>query len=221
MDEWFDGSVLNVAGAPPGDCAVGHLAEGTWSAGQVRSGRVLCYQKRGASSIEWTDERFLVLGHASRDDLGDLELLRWWLVEAGPWLQEGERRDADAPIDPLPEGTFRRRVTQEDFEELQALTGGVLHSWIGTWTLRVGDGEYQVNSPDPVFDDRGFYVYGKEGNVAIYTTNEPACEGDPEVVTWSIQDGLLDLSRAVHAPDCGGIQTDPPPWELHSWRQVA
>jgi len=98
MDAAFQ---LNANGtaAPDGECALEHLAVGTYTVGGQPAGRVLCYtvvfafsSTPGQSHIEWTDENTSIYGHAVRHDSGDLDLYEWWLSSSGPVSPEGGPR---------------------------------------------------------------------------------------------------------------------------------
>jgi hypothetical protein len=82
-------------GISGGDCADEVEGDGLYSVGGERAGSVLCYREDGGDSpisvVAWTDDRYRVFAVASRPDLADLTLLRWWRpkrdrIRGTPWF---------------------------------------------------------------------------------------------------------------------------------------
>ena len=219
MNDWFDGSSIG-ADAQQGDCATDQIAEDVWSVQQVRHGRVVCYQKRSdnESWIEWTDERFLVLGRASRPDLGDLDLYRWWASRAGPWEHDGEQRDT-VPTNRLPDGGWTLTVTKRDFNRQCCGLNAWPATLVGRWVLDLDDGRWSVvgshTSPNTDSPGRGPYVLGKGGLVHIYPITP--CEGGlPDTFSWHLDEGRLYLRDVALCVPRTLI-----PWSVRGWRMVA
>jgi serine/threonine protein kinase len=71
-------------GAGSGDCRSAEQAEGTYSSDSGRTtGRSLCYQQRGSSFVEWTDEGSRTLAEATRADPDYGKLRGWWDAVVG------------------------------------------------------------------------------------------------------------------------------------------
>jgi serine/threonine protein kinase len=91
-------------GESSGDCRSADRAEGTYTgeAGQV-SGRTLCYQERGSSFVEWTDNESHTLAQATRVDPDYPKLRGWWAGVVGvklPTTPTSEPAQAPAPAPP-------------------------------------------------------------------------------------------------------------------------
>ena len=222
MNDWFEGTV-NTAGASSGDCATTHVAEGVWSILGENHGRVVCYQRRskGESWIEWTDDRFLVLGHATRPDLGDMDLYRWWATRAGPWGSDGERRDY-LPQHRIPSGYWTMSITRQDFVEQCCGLDTWPTEFVGDWILHLQGGRFEVNPPatrvgtslegrrEP-YGFQGSYVEGKEDLIHLYTTDP--CGAYPDIFKWRVAGDRLYLE---YVAACQPGQA-PIPWHVHPW----
>ncbi len=91
-------------GPNSGDCRIAERAEGTYQSGSGRtSGRVLCYQERGSSFIEWTDDGSRTLGLATRLDPDYAKLRAWWagVVDRTLPVPESAHASNPAPTPPL------------------------------------------------------------------------------------------------------------------------
>ena len=69
---------------PRGNCETDQFARGPYTLDGATRGRVLCYRAQGGSWIHWTDSELLVYSIATRDDLRDAQLYRWWNRSSGP-----------------------------------------------------------------------------------------------------------------------------------------
>jgi hypothetical protein len=85
LDSHYQAAVAAAGiGMSSGDCLNAERAEGVYaSESGVASGRVLCYQQRGSSFIEWTDEGYKTLGVATRIDPDYVMLRGWWAGVVG------------------------------------------------------------------------------------------------------------------------------------------
>jgi serine/threonine protein kinase len=89
-------------GQSPGDCRSAERAAGEYtSESGDASGRVLCYQRRGSSFIEWTDEGHKTLGVATRADPDYTKLRGWWAGVVGEKLPTPEPSQAPPPPAPV------------------------------------------------------------------------------------------------------------------------
>jgi serine/threonine-protein kinase len=212
MDVSF-GNRVNDAGTFGGNCATDHEAQNDYTVGGEDRGRVMCYRDRGRSVLAWTDENLLVLGHAIRDDLGDLSLYDWWL-QAGPV-------DADTPAakdgPPLavsfPQGTFLAEVTDE--QELRELgVSGQLNATIG---IRLADGVYRHTYSGPTYEFRdGTYVLTK-GPTVVFTesTSTLGCVGASATYQWTVEPDGSVRWRFVEADS--GCRPGPYPTTGEAW----
>ncbi|HZD16614.1 MAG TPA: BTAD domain-containing putative transcriptional regulator [Actinomycetota bacterium] len=202
-------------GAYGGDCETDRRAQTTYAVGGADVGRVLCGQGSGRSEIVWTDERVLVLGHAVRQDLGDLSLYAWW-SEAGP-IPEGSSPGKDVSVDApqVPSGAHFTVITRR---AAQRIGGSGSEFWVGTWGMVFRDGTYTIVKDGPRFVfDVGTYVLAK-GPMAIVTSTAPfGCEGEtaayrfrsgPGTTEWSL-DTAATRDLVGRSPDC-----IPGPWPL-------
>ncbi|MGH3840216.1 MAG: serine/threonine-protein kinase [Pseudonocardiaceae bacterium] len=85
MDNHYQAAVAT-AGIPEssGDCRSAGRAEGTFRNETGRtSGRSLCYQDRGSSFVEWTDDQSHLLAQATRVDPDYAKLRDWWAGVVG------------------------------------------------------------------------------------------------------------------------------------------
>jgi serine/threonine protein kinase len=88
-------------GQSSGDCRIAERAAGDYtSESGDASGRVLCYQRRGSSFIEWTDEGHKTLGVATRTDPDYTKLRVWWAGVVGEKLPTPEPSQAPPPPAP-------------------------------------------------------------------------------------------------------------------------
>jgi PASTA domain/TIR domain len=69
---------------PRGNCETDQFARHPYTVGGTTRGRVLCYRAEGGSWIHWTDSELLVYSLATRSDLLDAQLYRWWRGWSGP-----------------------------------------------------------------------------------------------------------------------------------------
>lgn len=89
LDQAF-GAFLGVAegqvghGIPRGNCETDQFARGPYTLDGANRGRVMCYRAQGGSWIHWTDSELLVYSIATRNDLLDAQLYRWWRRASGP-----------------------------------------------------------------------------------------------------------------------------------------
>jgi serine/threonine protein kinase len=95
-------AAVAAAGITPssGDCRSAERAEGAYTSESGRiSGRALCYQQRGASFIEWTEDGTNTLNLATRIDPDYAKLRSWWAGVVGVKLPTAEPQ---APSPPPP-----------------------------------------------------------------------------------------------------------------------
>jgi predicted Ser/Thr protein kinase len=215
MDDWFNQSI-GVVQAFPGDCAIDHKAEGTYTIDLVQAGRVLCYTQAGASYIEWTDEGLLIYGAASREDLSDQDLYVWWADEAGPLTEDKDRSD----LSKIPDGIYTMRITPSDREAYAATHAfGLRSQWLGRWVLHLDGGEYQMDAPAEADSMGGSYAAAKNGRV-VFEVDSIYCGFFTDVIDWVAAPGALRLTRPSSDSNCGGAPTDLPPWDIHPWRKT-
>jgi serine/threonine-protein kinase len=79
-------AAVATAGIPEssGDCRSADRAEGTYTGeADQANGRTFCYQDRGSSFIEWTDDQSHTLAQATRVDPDYAKLRDWWAGVVG------------------------------------------------------------------------------------------------------------------------------------------
>jgi Tol biopolymer transport system component len=217
----------NIRGATGGECATDRVALTPYTIDGLPAGRVLCYRStvgffstEGArSDIEWTDERLLVYAHAIRNDAADLSLYEWWLGSAGPEIPAGDPKAVkDRPAQagaPLPEGSYLLSLTDRDVERsgLASISGikgviGGTRDWAGTWTLRVGNEEYELaHDGEPV--ENGSIVTQKPATF-LFAPNGGDCfafgrSTDPVAYGWT-QSGSTITWELGGEGGCAGPQ---------------
>ncbi|MDQ2881215.1 MAG: serine/threonine protein kinase [Actinomycetota bacterium] len=105
MDNHYQAAVAT-AGVPEssGDCRTADRAEGTYTGeADQASGRTFCYQDRGSSFVEWTDDQSHTLAQATRVDPDYTKLRDWWAGVVGvklPTTATSEPAPAPAPAPP-------------------------------------------------------------------------------------------------------------------------
>lgn len=211
MDDWFDQSV-GTRQLPDGGCQVDRKAVGPYSIRGVGAGRVLCYQEGGNSFLEWTDERVLVYSVASRADLGEVDLLLWWAEFGGPDEAETALKDIERP-QLITDGTYTMSITRDEV----TIESGILSRWVGRWNLRLDGGTYEFSAPDPVWNDRGYYVYSKSQGVVFYVENVTPCVGKAAIYQWRLEKDSLVLSKIQDQCVGTGVITNSPPFDVHPW----
>jgi serine/threonine-protein kinase len=207
------GNRVNEADTYGGDCATDHEAQNAYTVGGDERGRVMCHRGASASTIAWTDENLLVLGHAIRGDLGDLSLYQWWLT-AGPTDEDtpGEKDGGGAAVE-FPQGTFLAHVTDE--QELREMgISGQLSATVG---ILLADGTYRSIINGPAYASAaGTYVLTK-GPTAVFTEGIAltGCQGQTATYEWRASPGGAVRWTFVEADSScrpGPYPTTDQPW---------
>jgi len=97
-DRYNAAVVDSESGLSSGDCRTAQRAEGPYASESGRiSGRVLCYQERGSSFIEWTEDGPRTLGVATLIDPDYAKLRGWWAGVVDRTLPAPESTPEPAP----------------------------------------------------------------------------------------------------------------------------
>jgi hypothetical protein len=203
MNRWFERSRSRL-GLADGNCAVDAAATGiVFSPGSGRSGRILCYQTTGQSHLGWTDESLLVSAEATRPDIGDLTLYRWWATSAGPLDSAfGAPALLGMPLGSVPSGRYRGWLATLDPADRES---GLKAADRGWWILEFLAGRYRILGPRassasrPPRFDHGTYVLAKYGKLILDPAGElgagrSACR-ETFRFRWSLHSGTLLLSE--------------------------
>jgi Adenylate and Guanylate cyclase catalytic domain len=180
-----------------GDCGTDLEAENDYSIAGERAGRVLCYREEegnSASSVmAWTDDRYLVLSVASRPDLADLTLLRWWATEAGPDPRE-RPMDKDLTLAPIIDGSFRLVIRPDE-------VGQVYADLAGTWVIAIDNDRLQANKESgPETPPMGGRIaFGKDRRLVVldYNSRRGSVGGGCQTtldLRWDLVAGRLRLT---------------------------
>ncbi len=216
MDIAF-GNRVNDADAFGGDCATDHEAQNDYTTGGEDRGRVMCSQDTAAarSVLAWTDENLLVLGHATREDLGDLSLYEWW-ISAGPIdADTPAEKDGAAAVESFPQGPFLADVTNP--QDLRKL--GVSGRLSVTLGITLADGNYRVTYNGPAYyAEEGTYVLTKGPSVVFTITRAPlqSCVEGSATYRWKEgPDGVRWTFVEAEGAEC---PTGPWPTTNEPWR---
>jgi hypothetical protein len=170
---------IKALGLKEGDCARDIKALAPYEIRDEAAGQVACYRtEEGVSQIDWTDDWQFVYGRARREDLADVNLFAWWVLEAGP-LESGLEgvssgtvlaKDA-ASLAQFPDGSFETTVMPDAsaFDQDPQLT-----LLTGAYRLDLSGGIYSLTRSTGDLVDQGSYGLSKGGELTLSST-DPAC----------------------------------------------